>query len=186
MGDELSDQKDINSALNLEIQQMTEHNKSLKEILANLQGSEWQATPGGPAADVEIKVADDDVNSPAAVVGGGGGGIGAGSSREELVQLQQENSDLLEALKNLQKSKMNLAMRTSEEMQKLRQMVAVASRAYEEVTGTPIGQVAQWQGTQNLFYKTLGLGATKTPRQHQRGHGGRGRVNSMDSYRGYR
>ena len=52
-------------------------------------------------------------------------------------------------------------MRTAEEMQKLRAMVRVASEAYEELTGTPIGQLAQSQSAQNFFYNTLGYSPTK-------------------------
>merc|ERR1711997_1307889 len=80
---------------------------------------------------------------------------------EEIEKLTKENAELNQILNHLQKSKIDLAMRTSSEMQKLRNMVRVASKAYEEVTGTPFGQVAQWPSTQNFFYNTLGYGNTK-------------------------
>ena len=64
-------------------------------------------------------------------------------------------------LEYLQKSKVDLAMHTATEMQKLRAMVRVASQAYEELTGTPLGQVAQWPSTQNFFYNTLGYSPTR-------------------------
>ena len=141
--DELSNQKDINSALNMEIERWKEQYETIVEI--NNNGPSWQ-TPGGPADDNK----EPDPNSPA--VGDGAIGSGGGTvSNEEMEKLQNDNAEMLEMLQQLQKSKMDLAMRTAEEMQKLRRMLTVASRAYEEVTGTPIGQVAQWQGTQNLF-----------------------------------
>lgn len=182
---DLSDQKDINSALNMEIEKLKEQYETIKEIQA--MGSEWQ-TPGGPAAADDRKEDGDHLGSPAVAAGGaadGAMGSGAGTaSSEEVEKLQNANAELLDTLQQLQKSKMDLAMRTADEMQKLRRMLTVASRAYEEVTGTPIGQVAQWRGTQNLFYKTLGLGGSSkspSPNHHHRGHQ---RHNSMDSYRG--
>merc|ERR1712244_37505 len=77
---------------------------------------------------------------------------------EQVSKLSEENKELLQLLEYAQQSKMDLAMRTAEEMQKLRSMLRVASKAYEEVTGTPFGQVAQWPSTQNFFYNTLGMG----------------------------
>ena len=62
-------------------------------------------------------------------------------------------------------------MRTAEEMQKLRSMVRVANRAYQELTGTLIGQMANWPSTQQ-FFSTIGFNkTTKYPSNKKQGGG---------------
>lgn len=115
-----------------------------------------RVTAGGPS-DMEAKdnltEPDEQMEHPSNAL--------SGNHSEEIEKLTQENRDLNEMLEYLQKSKIDLAMSTAKEMQSLRAMVRVASKAYEELTGTPLGQVAQWPSTQNFFYNTLGYDANK-------------------------
>eukprot|EP01084_Bolivina_argentea_P299091 515533_1 len=150
---ELTDQEDINSALNMEVQNLRDQYETIKEIQA--MGAAMHETAGGPNDSVEVKedaIANNTESNQNNVQQPNG---------EEIEKLSKENAELNEMLQYLQKSKIDLAMRTANEMQTLRAMVRVASQAYEEVTGTPLGQVAQWSGTKKFFYNTLGYSPKK-------------------------
>merc|ERR1712228_386630 len=152
---ELSGQNDINSALQMEVTNLRNQYETIKEIQA--MGLSMQVETAGGPNDANVDDSkDDDVSLQESVSKQNG-------TSEEVSKLSAENKELTEMLEYVQKSKMDLAMRTAEEMQKLRAMVRVASKAYEEVTGTPFGQVAQWPSTQNFFYNTLGMGQTQQP-----------------------
>ena len=163
---ELTDQKDINSALSIELERANQQLLTLKEIQA-MGAEEMQQTKGGPN-DPELKEELEEVNNNENKPNVSGS---SNINNEEFEKLTKENQELNQILEDLQKSKIDLAMRTASEMQKLRAMVRVASKAYEELTGTPLGQVAQWPSTQNFFYNTLGYSPTKNNNNHNNYNG---------------
>eukprot|EP01083_Nonionella_stella_P296644 1007693_1 len=157
---ELNEQQDINTALNMEVTNLKDQYETIKEIqVMNTQMQEQ--TIGGPD-DNNHEVKDDQLVESSHNANGNGNGNGNNTmSNVEIEKLTKENIELNEMLDYVQKSKIDLAMRTATEMEHLRAMVRVASHAYEELTGTPLGKVANWPSTKNFFFNTLGMTPNK-------------------------